>query len=1851
MTSSQQHARREKTGHGSAATKTSSSSEYGPAASARPGPAHAAGALVKLPGVQAKLSVGQAGDRYEREADHAADRVTSGQSAGDISRIPAGGLGAQRQPDGGDDSAQGKCDACANEDHAQRAPAGGSEESEPGAQRAANAPEEPVQRQAADEPAQPVPAATDKPAQTKCAACEAEGTAQRQADDAGGGQGPADDEDRETEDREAADERGADDVGPDAKDCVKEEAGPDAPEGKSPGRAGPDLSCGEGGEEEETPPAAGGAGPGGAGGGGCAKATAAGTEAVTAAAGMIGVEPSADQAPPPVKVPGCADDVEGDPNAPEGPSGPDQPAQGPQPAGGAGPSSGPCATAQRKEKDGEASQRAEDESQSKGDEEGAAQRQEDGAQSKEAEEGPAQRAEDEAQSKDTEKAAAQHAKDESQSKGDEEGAAQRQEDGAQSKEAEGPAQRAEDEAQSKETDECQREEDEAQTRPAGPARRRLQTEVASRHIHARGSGDELLPSVRDRLEANLGVDLEGVRVHTDSNAQAASQALRAKAFTYRNHIFLGPGQSPQDVALLAHESTHVLQQDAVVRRKPARAPDREEPRAAASIEPAGPAPETATAGATTAAGVGPAAPATLQGTTVRSGPSAVPAPIPPLPSQTAGGPAKPAIPTAAATPGAGTAAGTREPETSDTRSVRGPTAAAPSSPTATPTAAATATPVASALAPAAAATTAATTPAQPPSQRTDASPAAPERKPGKATPAAASPVSSAEPTAAGMPPGAATTADGQGLDRVLARLDSVAQGQKAHAPAHTKAKAALAAAKPPPNEGARRADAKRAAVMDAQEPGETNLDALYTELCNALNAIPVKTLEDVDDFKESGKAAQMKGSLQAGIGAQKEAAASGISQVARAPDPTPEETEGAVPLPAERAEGGPPQIGAREALPAPRPDAEISNEDGKEQADKMLAEHDLDEEQLREANEPEFTEALAAKKELEASADALPGRYRKEEAETLAAAGAAVESAEEAARLGMHGARAGARTGVRSRQEEARLRAEAERQQVANQVVGRFNATRDKVRGRLKRLDEAVSTTFDTTEAGARNVFETYVSFHMDLYKEDRYGHLGGGLLWLKDKVFSLPDEVNKFYVKGRQLYVDAMKKGFRKIVDLVEGELKAAKQEIADGRCEIDRFVCGLHGSLAQAGADAAASVSSRFAQLEDSVEDKKNALRDDLVRKAKDARGKLDARIVELKKENEGYATRLRRKLGEIKKMLGEFKDRISGLLHASGDVLWQIVKHPIRFLGNLLRAVKGGFNQFKERFGEHLKKSVVHWLFGTLGDAGIEIPSGWGAKAIFGVVLQVIGATPARLRARLAELIGSRNVERLEVAKAWLDKVIAEGPAGLWELLKEKFADLKELVLGAVREYVEREIVKKAIAFVVSLFSPVSALLRAIKLIYDVVMFIVENIDLILKVLEAVVASLAKIVAGQIQSAADWIETTLGNILSAVIAFLARVFGISGVADRIRSVIKSIRDRVDQAIDWVLSKVAKGIGWVARKVGGAAGKTVAAVKRFLFPSRSFRAGKELHRLHFESQDPQAQLLVSSDTKRLRKLVKELAARRDQKPGADKKLAAVEEQLDAIDAARKVLKTDPSSAAKRIDAALALIAKHLAPLLADDDAGTIANPYGVVWPKRPLAQYDRLYVGPKVGEGGIRISQDELAEARTRADTKNVIKARLVTRRGPTRAYEAWKARGFDVDVYDPAGKRALPEGGETIGVDPIWQVRDGMKFELHPGGKTGGGGKINRALKPYGYSAGAEVRDGDHVLERQVGGADALENLWPLDLGENRASGSTLASTELRVPGESTTIPMEAAKKKARTQSVWLVIDRTGKAKRRL
>ncbi|GAA2610606.1 eCIS core domain-containing protein [Paractinoplanes durhamensis] len=82
-------------------------------------------------------------------------------------------------------------------------------------------------------------------------------------------------------------------------------------------------------------------------------------------------------------------------------------------------------------------------------------------------------------------------------------------------------------------------------------------------ITSPGGGTPIPPDVRAKIEEHLGFPLGGVLVHSDPKAQLAAAQLGARAFTTGQHIFLGAGESAGDLALMAHEATHVVQQTSV----------------------------------------------------------------------------------------------------------------------------------------------------------------------------------------------------------------------------------------------------------------------------------------------------------------------------------------------------------------------------------------------------------------------------------------------------------------------------------------------------------------------------------------------------------------------------------------------------------------------------------------------------------------------------------------------------------------------------------------------------------------------------------------------------------------------------------------------------------------------------------------------------------------------------------------------------------------------------------------------------------------------------------------------------------------------------------------------------------------------------------------------------------------------------------------------------------------------------------------------------------------------------------------------------------------------------------------
>ena len=1107
--------------------------------------------------------------------------------------------------------------------------------------------------------------------------------------------------------------------------------------------------------------------------------------------------------------------------------------------------------------------------------------------------------------------------------------------------------------------------------PASPAMRA----TASHAIHNKGAGEPLNSNTRGKLESSMGVDLSEVRVHEDSSARQAAGGLKARAFTHKNNIWLGHGQSQSDLRLMAHESTHVLQQGGVVRRKPVEEKEEEKR------------PEEEMAGTeggvtTTATRRPEVEPYSTEAPPVKQRlepKSLAPKGTEVVPAAAVPATAEPMMVTKP--PGEKEAAEEEKAATEEVaKTEKGFSGEPPETVAPAPSGSEAATPQPVAVSEEApAATTEGPEVAKAPTPegtkaKSEAKPASEVAKTSEKEPTVTGAEKAAvEEKAAAEPPAPPSPQADPKFKKVVGRLEMLSKQEKSHEPAPKKVAAARAASVPPENDRSSRAQANQVEVMDQQEAKKPDKDDFLSLLRKALESIAPKNMEETEEFKKKGKAGQLKATLNSTVSQKKEDSARDIKSAAQTePDPKSVDAKEVKAIPAEPPNPGRPNLKSKDVLPEPKKEEEISVEHNKKKAEQLMAENDIDEEQLERANEPQFSNALKAKKELDEHADQVPQAYREEEQGYLDKTKAEVAAEEKSTKAAMRAKRNKGKSQVLTKQQEAKKKEEEERKRVADNIQKMYETTKKNVQDKLNSLDTDVNKLFDDGEKRARERFESYVDRRMSAYKYDRYiSQTGGLVLWGWDKLTGMPDEVNRFYEEGRDQFIKDMDEVLVKIADTVEKRLKEAKDEIAKGKKKIREYVDELPKNLQKAGKNAEKNVSSQFDELEEGVDSKKQELAQNMARRYQESRKKLDERIEELKKANQGLVDAFIGKIKEIIEILRNFKNKVMSLMKQGGDALRKIVKDPGKFLDNLGAALKKGFNQFIDNFFKHLKAAFINWLFGTMSKAGIEIPTEFSFKGVFGLILQVIGITKDWIRSRVVKLIGAKNVERIEKAWSIVSTFISGGIGGLWEKAKEYLSDLKDKLFDTIQNWLITQIVKQAVIWVLSLLNPVSALLKIIKMIYDVVMFFVENIGRILQLVEAVIQSTAKIVAGNIGAAANWIESAMSRILPIIISFLARLLGISGISNKISSFIKGIQKKVRKVVDKILKKIVKGIKKLLGKGKAAYGKGKAAVKKagkklkeLIFPKKRFKAGTESHTVEAKKSGKKHTIVVRSNT-----------------------------------------------------------------------------------------------------------------------------------------------------------------------------------------------------------------------------------------------------------------------------------------------
>ncbi len=330
----------------------------------------------------------------------------------------------------------------------------------------------------------------------------------------------------------------------------------------------------------------------------------------------------------------------------------------------------------------------------------------------------------------------------------------------------------------------------------------------------------------------------------------------------------------------------------------------------------------------------------------------------------------------------------------------------------------------------------------------------------------------------------------------------------------------------------------------------------------------------------------------------------------------------------------------------------------------------------------------------------------------------------------------------------------------------------------------------------------------------------------------------------------------------------------------------------------------------------------------------------------------------------LAGPIGTQIVRIVNKAGDAFDRIVADPVGFVKNLVQAVKRGFNQFTSNILAHLKEGLIGWLLGALEGAGLQLPKKWDLMGIVSLVLQILGLSYAKFRAKLVKVVGEERVAMIEKVVDFVVLLVTKGLAAAWEKLVESIGNLWDMVIGGIRDWVVSKIVTAAVTKVVSMLNPAGAVIQAIIAVYNTIAFFVERIKQILALVESIIDSIHNISIGKLDQAANYVEKTMARTIPVILGFLARLIGLGDVSESIKKVITAIQAKVDAAIDkviaWVVAKAKALVGAVKT----AAGKLLEWWKaRFKFTSES---GEE-HELYFQGEGASAELILASTPQRM--------------------------------------------------------------------------------------------------------------------------------------------------------------------------------------------------------------------------------------------------------------------------------------------
>ncbi|MGV8986156.1 MAG: eCIS core domain-containing protein [Cypionkella sp.] len=316
----------------------------------------------------------------------------------------------------------------------------------------------------------------------------------------------------------------------------------------------------------------------------------------------------------------------------------------------------------------------------------------------------------------------------------------------------------------------------------------------------------------------------------------------------------------------------------------------------------------------------------------------------------------------------------------------------------------------------------------------------------------------------------------------------------------------------------------------------------------------------------------------------------------------------------------------------------------------------------------------------------------------------------------------------------------------------------------------------------------------------------------------------------------------------------------------------------------------------------------------------------------------------LTPILNLLGIDPEAFFQMLARAAEALDIIIDDPIGFLSNLIDTVKGGIGLFADNFPRHLLVGILMWLTGPLG-AGIIMPQQFDLWGLLDIARQVFGLTLDMVRKVATRVLGPSAVAVIDFVMKYVTALITGGWRGLWDQLMADLGTIRDIVLDQIKSFLVEKVVMAAITWLASLFSPVGALVKLVLTIWNFIQFLRTQLARILQVVQTVINTIWEIATGALEGPMRGVETVLGQLIPVVLDLLARLLGVTGVPEKVQSILQVVRTRIETGLENLMRKVAATAGVATTPADGAAPAEIMAPLQV-------SGGGETHTLFIEDQ-----------------------------------------------------------------------------------------------------------------------------------------------------------------------------------------------------------------------------------------------------------------------------------------------------------